>query len=752
MGKLFSNPNQANTNGMASPGYCHGHGCGHGCHGYNAAGAGEPCSGNRHCMGFCNPPKLYADTYSYLNQNLMQPVVKEVYDDLKSISPANAMGNNPMAAQMGLSQGNNPNLMGAGNTGGNMRNMMPQNQMPGGAMGNQNAMANSNHGPNVRFGNVNMDNTNANTMQMGNPPNQQQMGQPMGHMGGMGPNIVNMMMGDAASRSSKPNQGAAQAGVMGNNAPPSPEMAMNPVSSGQGQYNMPGNNPGQYNTGNMGVNNMGQGNPGAPIQNPTTQYMTQPNTYAGANPNTQGFPMAGNMSQMNPGSQQMRPMSSPQQQMSGRNPYGQHSAGIAKFNEMFPGVMQGDLGFDPMAIAIQMNPANQQKAAMDTMQKMMMSNGEGINRNNALQPVINATNAAAASIAQANQPPTNQVPAQQNMAPTTMQQQLPGQNAGAVPIQNNQVPQQQVYTALTGAPTMNQQQVPQQGITTQQQQYQQQYQGHYQPSTQQVVDPNTGAGGLPTVYEGSGDPNARQDGSSPGQKAPATTPGQQMYMEPIFPADTSRHMPPAHMNMKPEKYYHYNTLGQPVEMLPARIYHSAEPNLPQTLSPQHEQSKFRGDPTRYSNVKATVSKTSLMGSKPVGRTPSRGQLQHIYNQYKGSQSYTQQNIKPPDNGASYSEGHLNVPQGNAVRHAPVERVGGDTAANNAVNTAVAYKADQMPGQVGDVAAANKPLGDTEKVKPIEIKTNINKNLKLSNNFHSYRDQQIILRSEMVYKT
>nr|XP_049702059.1 uncharacterized protein LOC110373188 [Helicoverpa armigera] len=719
MGKLFSNSNQSNQNGyqntpMMSPAHdgccCHGHSCGHGCHSFNTPGAGEPFSGNRHCMGHCNPPKLFADTYNYLNRNLMQPVVKEVYEDLKSITPANTITNSPMGAQMGLSQGNNlspasgvvggemgnftQNQMPGGAMGNFAQNQMPggamgnfaQNQMPGGAMGNQNAM--SNHGPNVRFGNPNLDNQN------NSQNNQQQMGQmaqPMAPMG-MGPKILNMMMGEKSGGSQ--NQGGPQGGANANNAMQPPAMGMTSNMHGdvsQGQYNadMTGNHPGQY---NMGMNNMVQESPGVPMQNPTAQYMSQPNMYTGANANMQGNSYNANMGQMNPGAQQMQGNANPiQPQMNAHNPYGQHSAGMAKFNEMFPGVMQGgDLGFDPMAIAIQMNPANQQRAAMDTMQKMMMKNTEALNRANAslLQPVINATNTAMSNLVQPSQP-TNQ----QAMVPTSMQQQIPGADPTAVPVQNNQVPQQQVYTAMTGSPTMNQRQILQQVAP------------QYQQPRQQMVDPNTGAvinGALPTVYEGSVDPNARQEGSPP----QAT---QQMIKEPIFPADTSRSAPPD--PIKAQKYYQYNTLGQPIEMLPVDGYRTVIPDLPQTLSPQVIPTS---DSARYSNVKATVSKTALMGNRPVGRTPSRSQLQQIYNQYKGSQSYTQQNIRPPDNnGASYSEGNLNVTQANAIRQAPVERVGGDTVANNASNNA-AYKMEIKPGQVGDVPVANKPPAEPEK--------------------------------------
>ncbi|CAH1639331.1 unnamed protein product [Spodoptera littoralis] len=584
----------------------------------------------------------------------------------------------------GFKTASNPNPMAPGAMGGGMGNTAPNHMSPG--MGTTNNISNHHHGPNVRFGNPDMEN---NPMHMSNANSQQQqMGQVGQPMSGMGANIVNMMMSDSKPRNF-PNQGNVQRG-MSNVPPQSPEMNLTSNTNG---------NPGQYNSGMPGssgqFNNMMQGSPGAQMQNPNTQHMSQPNMYAGANANIQGNPMNGNINQMNPGLLQKG-----QPQMNAPNVYGQHSAGIAKFNEMFPGVMQGgDLGFDPMAIAIQMNPANQQKAAMDTMQKMMMGNGANKLNPSLLQPVINATNVAMTNL---SQPPVNQVTDQQNIHPSTTQQ--PGGNVGAVAAQNQQVPQQQVYTAVTGVPITNQQNVPQGQVPLLQ------YQGQHQQQ-QQMVAPKTGAtvsGTLPTVYENTEDLKVSLEGSPPTRSMPQTT--NQMVKEPIFPADTSKNMPPGNMNSKPQKFYHYNTLGQPVEMLPADVYRFQEPSLPQTLSPQ---SIARTNPGRYSNVKSTVSKTSLMGNRSGGGTPSRSQLQHIYNQYKGSQSYTQQNIKPPDNGNSHSDGHLNISKANNNRQAPIERVGGDSAANNNININN-YAAELKPGQVGDVPVSNKPPADNEK--------------------------------------
>ncbi|XP_075980631.1 uncharacterized protein LOC142979540 [Anticarsia gemmatalis] len=774
MGKLFSGPGNSN----AMPGHCGGgmQGCcGHGYHGHNAPCAGEPYSGARQCMGYCNPPKLYADTYNYLNHNLMQPVVKEVYDDLKSITPANTIMNNPMGAQMGLAAANNPNS----------GSMMAQNSMPGGGMGNptMDSMRQP-PSPHFHFGNSNPNNT----MQMNNPNGQGmgQMGQGMGQMaqgpgqmgqasgqmsqgmaqmgqamsqmgqgvgqigqgmgqmsqgmgqmgqamgqgasqmnpgmgqmsqgmgqmghgpsaemlGGMGPQIVNMMNSSSKSNN-PPNQGMMSPNPAGSNMPQTPGMNQMPSNmpgnAGQGQYN-----PGQMqnNAGYMGGNNMSpQGNPGMQ----TNQYMTQPNMPA------QGNAMPGNMNQMNPATQQMGNVNANPQQMANSS-YGQHSASMAKFKEMFPGVLKEDLGFDPMSIAFQMNPANQQKSAIDTMNKMLMGNSGGINRimdasgnaTPAMKPVLNATNAAVAGVAQPQVPPQQ---VQQNMAPAPVQQQQPGT---AAPMQNTQ----QVYTALTGAPAMNQQQLAQQPMMPQQMQPQQiqqmqqqqlqQLQPAGQPQQYQQQQEQHAANARPLTSEGF--PNTR-----PRQPVHPAAPLQHMYKEPIFPADTSRNLLHSHHFAKSARQVQYNTLGQPIEMQNPREYYTPIPDLPQTLSPQTDLSKARNSAMKYSNVKATISKTSLMGNRPVGRTPSRSQLQHIYNQYKGSQSFTQQNIKPSDQGVCYSAGHISIPQSNTPRHTPVERVGGDTAANVAPPTP---KLEPIMDQIGDVPVAAKPFGDAVKV-------------------------------------
>jgi hypothetical protein len=644
-------------------------GCRRGCcngHGYNSynstPGAGEPYSmhsmhqpTNMHmpCMGHCNPPKLYADTYSYLNNNLMQPVVQEVYNDLKTITPANTVMNNPMGAQMGLTQANS--------NAGNPMSMANNSEAPGGNMrGNPAA--------------------NMNAMSMEQPT-------PMDKMGGMGPQIVNMIMGDSMKQ--RPGQMPNQVDQPMANGPQSQGMSSLNANQNQLITNMDG----QYSS---NVNpNQGQhvntGNIGSFGQNPTMQYMTQPNTYyTDPNPAT----TAGNMQMgnTNPVPQQM------QQTPTSQRSYGHHTAGVTKFNEMFPGVMQGgDLGFDPMAIAIQMNPANQQKAAMDSMQKLM--NSTPMSR--AMDSTRTALNQNQNS--QQNSPLGGQQIQNQQNAPTgqlSNQQIVPGQEQSmsnttqAIPVQSNVVPQQQqqIYSANTGAPQLNQQQM--EMYDSFPDQYQQEVNNMGEPTKQAHNE------GL-------------QQSKPPGLISEAP---QEMIKDPIFPADSSRYHHHHIPHMKQQKQYEYNTLGQPIEMLPTRLYHPPEQGLPQTLSPQPIPNKPRVDPMNYSNVKSTVSKTSLMGNKPTGRTPSRSQLQHIYNHYKGSQSYTQQNLKSPEERATFSEGKLKVVPGNVnTARAPVEKVGGDTLANNVPDNQLTNKVEQVMGQVGDVPVS-KPQGDTAAFK------------------------------------
>ncbi|RVE48016.1 hypothetical protein evm_007328 [Chilo suppressalis] len=652
MGKLFSNPNQTGQgHTMGSPlptcggcrrGCCHGHGYGHG-----MLNTGEPRPGNmnRPCMGHCNPPKLYADTYSYLNSNLMQPVVQEVYDDLKSITPANTVMNNPMANKMGFGQNVADNV---GNTG---MNMAQQHSIQG--EGYMTSLSNMS-------GNIN-----AVPMQS----NQQ----PMNNMGGgMGPDIAKMIMGDSGLK-----QGNQQMQGQGNQL--TAPMVIDAPQSPHGQVGVTPFNPATshiYADMNQGgftsnVNQFANLNRGQ-YQNPVTQYMTSPNSAGPAQNNT----IQGNMLQ-NSGN-----VGNPATQMAVPNKrgYGQHTQGVMKFNEMFPGVTQGgDLGFDPMAIAIQMNPANQQKAAMDTMQKLM--NGKSPMDKFSAQ---HAVSPATANIVQPPSVPVSQNPSAMNQQYTNqqaipMQQLNDNSNATTTPTQPNAVPQQQqqVYSAMSGS---NEQHV---------------YQQHTEPHNQNVMNSQMEAP-QPHVSEA---------------ELPAT---QQMNREPIFPVDTSRN-PPFNYTM-PQKHYEYNTLGQPVQKLPAQVYYEPEPDLPQTLSPQPIPTKSRNDQLKYSNVKSTVSKTSLFGNGNVGRRVSKSQLQHIYNQYKGSQSFTHQNLNSPVQAPTHSDGKLNIAQSNLnsqQQRSPVEKVGGDTIANNmSNNNQITEKVEQVIGQIGDVPC-NNSHGDAE---------------------------------------
>lgn len=183
----------------------------------------------------------------------------------------------------------------------------------------------------------------------------------------------------------------------------------------------------------------------------------------------------------------------------------------------------------------------------------------------------------------------------------------------------------------------------------------------------------------------------------------------QIEKEPIFPANVSHNQVYSHT--KGSENYTYNTLGQPIEMLPARNYHVKDLSGPQTLSPQNLPPKSIHDPRLFSNVKSTVSKTSIMGNRTVGKNPSRSQLQQIHKQYKGSQSLTQQNVISGNEGGSHSEGMLNVSEPRAKRNVPnqqvfIEKIGGDILPENKVQFD-AGKNQVVEAQNGDVDNINK---------------------------------------------
>ncbi|KAJ2940387.1 hypothetical protein O0L34_g64 [Tuta absoluta] len=626
------------------------------------SGFGTRNSGMPFGMKGRNAQMMYSDTYNYLNKNLMQPTMQEVYEDLKSITPENTVAANPLATQMGLPA---PGGMNAGASG-------MGGQMPGG---------------------MDMPGAQSNPM-----------------TAGLGANIVNMMMSGGRGRPLNMPQGGPLKEPMMIDAPHSPhgKLGITPIAAG-GNMEMPGMNPGTgagQPNGNMGGM---PGNPATMMANPTVQYVTQDNMHEvnampqGSAMPQQGMPQGGAMHQGHPiqqsnpmqqgqAMQQGNPMSQgnhmqqgqamqqgnsmqpgqamPQSNVApqntpgmmvnmrqqGGNPYGQHATGIKKFNEMFPGVMQGDLNFDPMAIALQMNPANQKQVAIDTMTKLM--NG---NRGQAMMPsVLRGTNAAI-----------------QQLSASQSGQQIQGQTApGQTPGTALQPNQQQVYATHTGAPVMNQQMTPQQ-VPLQQIQGQQLEQG------QQQIDPNTGA----SVEETEGDPNAPQDG------APEIEEGS---------ADPTKNT--IAYNMTPQyNNFQYNTLGQPVSLLPATAFHSRGPGLPQTLD-----GAYRGN-LQNMNVKNTVSKTAIAGTIPVGATASRSQLQHIYRHARAAQ-----NMKSPLQAGSASVGNLNAANSNMrTNAAPTQQipedVGGDSTANNPEQPNM----DQAIKQVSEAPAptSNAPHGD-----------------------------------------
>lgn len=834
MGKLFANQSGGEGGAMGNPqpsggarcrgfGSCMGGSCPGNFGGNLGNGGGEPC------MGRCNPRKIYTDTYNYLNTNLMQPTVNEVYNDLKSITPGNTVSNNPMAASMGLSaqgkmQGSNAMQGGNGMQGGNTMQrgnaMQGGNPMQGGNfMQGQNAM----YGGNTMQGGYSPEGGNAmyggnamqagysmeggtpmyrgNAMQIGysmeggsaqsGTPNQhnQTMASPMGNqmqghfgnentnqrvqkmMGGMGPNILDMMK----SGNAKPMSSGGGGGQMPVDGSQSPHSNLNTAggmySTDRGMLNNPnqqmfnptaqyvtgadmnrsGFNPNKqsYNAMNM---HQGQRNPNTQqgMANPSMhqvmansnmqQGITDPTMNQGiANPNIQQGMTNPYMQQGMANSNMQQGMANPnmQQGMTNPNPgqtgnfnpagqqmslanrnYGQHSQGIEKFGNLFPGVISGDLGFDPMAIAVQMNPANKKRAAMDQISKLM--DGNKANMNNALAGA-NATteyfagkNAANAN--QQNVPPSNQqiVYGQPgfNATPISQNEQNGGnKNAAATPAylnqqqvyyENNKTPQQPVYT---GAPASNKEQVPLQ----QQDQYQQ----------QKMVDPNAVAPlSSPVVNQRAEIISAPQQCQGyPTNPTPET---QLVIKDPIFPADSSSRpfKPPSFMLR--QTFYDFDAFGQPVQRMPSKKLNGS-PETNQLHSFQPPSGQLRNNISGH-NAKSTVSKTSLMGNRPVGRTPSRSQLQNIYHQYKGSHSNTQQNYRnPASQSGTYSEGQLGAQRAtmHQARQAPVETVGGDTAANNQPIHNLPPVNEQPIKQYGDIPAANKPHSE---MIPTQVRT------------------------------
>ncbi|CAF4878409.1 unnamed protein product [Pieris macdunnoughi] len=612
MGKLFGTTPQMNCMNNSFPqqgghGYgCHAAPC-HGCHQHSPCCA-ESYSMNSApqspytCMGQCNAPKLYADTYSYLNKNLMQPVVKEVYNDLSSLGPTNTIMNNELGSKMGIMQqglvhGHDPALNEANAHHMNAFNPHTSQMQPVGA--------------NTQM----MQNTPPSAI----APNQQ-------YFGGMGPQIVNMINGESVSKPVQPQQGLT--GPMIIDAPQSPH-------------------------GIVGV---------TPLTAPANSYARH-NDKMRNNINPQQI-YAANTSNSLSNTIKQTPLDQPS--------YGQHTQGMTKFNEIFPGVMQGlggDLGFDPMAIAIQMNPANQQQVAMNTMQKMM-NNNQNISK--ILEPSVTS------------EAHPNTIKNTGQILPTHQNTVIPSPNTNLQkPISNNN--QSNANQQQSNTPIQNQ---------------------HYIYNTpqqaQEMVDPSTVGQNLSTIPE---DPSIRTNILPPQRQTPQNNQQsvvQPIIKEPIFPVDTTKQKIYHNLNVKKSSEpAYFNTLGQPVEKLPANMYRPVMPSLPQTLSPQPMNVN-----SKYSKVKPTVSKTALMGEKPTEKTPSRSQLQQIYKQFKGSQSYTKQNVsESPVDAPTHSERHLNMKQDTRMHNIiPVERFGGDSAISGQLNHIEPVRYDH----IGDVPVQNKP--------------------------------------------
>ncbi|XP_063365837.1 nuclear receptor coactivator 6-like [Cydia amplana] len=700
MGKLFNQgQGQGQRQCMPSQGYggCCRRGYGHPCCGEPySMGEGMPAHG-RPCMSYCNAPKQYADGYNFLNRSVMQPVIKEVYDDLKSLNSGNTVTNNPLGAQMGLTPGV-PTLPADGNM------TSPQ-------MANMNA---NSGGQSMARGHPMMQHMQDYQMSGVHQMTGDQMagGQPMvsdQQMSG-GQKMPGNTQGLANFNKMFPGITQGEGGGLSFN-PMEIAMQMNPALAKQqpgmnAQSPMPGTGGEMNQSANvmqpgMNATNFAQGQAAEAAQsnlpNQAMPNQQHPNPAAGAQQPQQAYAAQNQLPPNFPpqGTNQNAHMGRMNANQGGqKGNYGQHTPGITKFKEMFPGVMAGDVDFDPMEIAIQMNPANKQAAAMSSMQKLMSA--KPLDPNSAgMKPVMAGMNAVNANLAsnqsapgtQAQSQPdqaTGQVPPEQQQysgQPATHQQQYTTNQVPANQQQyfNNQVPPNQQYAANPASTNLpNQLQPPQQVYTahTDNQGYQQVPQQEIQ-NYREIEPPEPMSQGYPNQ-----------------------APGGRVYeREHILPVDNSR----------------YNTLGQPIEPLPTKKYRMPETNLPQTLSPQKVSSRLRVN----NNVKSTISKTSLYARQAGQITPSRAQLQQVYNQYKGSQSYTNQTIPNRDpRGQTISDGRLTGAPPVERSQIPVERVGGDTIANSQANNETVK--GHVVGQVGDVS--NKPAPGSSNVDLIPTKS------------------------------
>ncbi|CAG4942689.1 unnamed protein product [Parnassius apollo] len=612
---------------------------------------------NQSCMGHCNPAKMYGDTYQYLSENLMQPVVNEVYNDLKTITPANTIMNNQSVNAMSASQGQT-------NT------QLTQNK----DSRNLEITPNSNQSFNL------------------NPRME-------GHMNGMGPHLVNMMMsGNKMKANNIQGETGSLTQPMVIDAPQSPhgKVGVMPLPV---QTNMYQGGDRQVHTFNQHHDN-NQGNLGNQMQGANQNKLSMPNV----NSNYRVQPMAPHPKH-----------------------FGQHTQGIAKFNEMFPGVTQnlgGDLGFDPMAIAVQMNPANQKRAAFDTMHRIMNNNNSGVNSN------FNPTQTEQQPVVETGSEVTHMFAT--NLAPSNVNPNHVYQNNISKPLNDHMVTNKQIIQnedqsnysyneGIKSYPQACETLTSTSGIHQQPGQQQQQLQGldqqymQQQQMTNNLIDPNADAPNnlLSKNKEMQNTPTIQMQqlmlNSRPlSESVPMPNTPQKIVKEPVFPASTSQNQPMSHL--KQPVSYTYNTLGQPIEMLPAEIYHTKDPGGPQTLSPLDIPSKPK-DPKIFSNVKSTVSKTSIMGNRSIGKYPSRSQLQNTHKQYKGSQSLTNHNISGYKEGASYSQDQFKIPQQRTERVAPnpqiVEKIGGDTLLDAESNQNSQRKTEKLPDLIGDVPHSNQ---------------------------------------------
>ncbi|XP_041982294.1 uncharacterized protein LOC121735521 [Aricia agestis] len=543
LGNVFNNQ-QVSSSQPQMVGFNAPHGYGHNSHGGNCghspggaavqSSCGEPCS-NGQAHGNCThhrPSNFGNATHNHFDPAVVQPIVKEVYDELKTMTPENTFVNSPIANQMGLPIAKDPH---------NFPNQYNATNMPDMQKAMENAKA----------------------------------------MQAMGNKFMNTVNHDQNMANN----------TLENTQPISPKLAPPPM------YNV------------MQCQNCRA--TAAPVQQIANNGLTQvPNNVIPTNP---------------------------QQMLQNHSPYGQHAQGMAKFQELFPGVMgNGDLGFDPMAVAIKMNPNNQ---------GAQIPVGQSLNNFNQANNAIPCAHLTA---------PSQQLNA---LHPNIPNISMPMANPSIAPLSATTADTPKVHNSNNGL-YPDEQQVYQ--ITPRQQTTRSKPAPDLTPPMHRPFHPATEKlmnevlpGSVPTPKSG--------------------------ICEHIHSP-----VPPVFKIQPQGQKLEYNTLGQPVEILPAEIYHKPEESLPQTLSPQLNN-------LSSGHMNASMNKEYIVNNIASNKTPCLLANAMSY----GTHSDGQLNMNLPKNDNNF-----------------VESTVGDTAVNN--HKSPRPQVDLHAGDKPDIAPS---AGAPEKLSP-----------------------------------